>query len=144
MQCLEDLVFTPTIRDVFVKYMDGMMSVLSCLSALWNPPESDTASSMACATHDYLARSTRAEVQKALGRTDTSDLRESFRRALSFSIPPLTLYRNYRPGGYSNLIFGVPLADHEMNEDNVPKVMRMCMQEVERRGLNTDKIYSVS
>jgi hypothetical protein len=27
-QCLEELIFTPTIKDVLVKYMDGMMSVL--------------------------------------------------------------------------------------------------------------------
>jgi hypothetical protein len=33
--------------------------------------------------------STRTEVEKALAGTDTSDLRASFRRALSFSIPPL-------------------------------------------------------
>ena len=27
-QCLDGLVFTPTIKDVLTKYMDGMMSVL--------------------------------------------------------------------------------------------------------------------
>ncbi len=88
--------------------------------------------------------STRAEVEKALAGTDTSDLRASFRRALSFSIPPRTLYHNYRPDAYSELIFGVPLADLETDEDNVPKVMRMCIDEVEKRGLNAIKIYSVS
>jgi hypothetical protein len=71
----------------------------------------------------------KAEVENVLDGTDTSDLRASFRRALSFSIPPLTLYHNYRPGGYSNLIFGVPLVDHVMSEDNVPKVIRMCVNE---------------
>ena len=30
MQVLEELVFTPIIKDVLVKYMDGMMSVLLC------------------------------------------------------------------------------------------------------------------
>ena len=90
--------------------------------------------------------STRAEVEKALAGTDMSGLKGSFRRALSFSIPLLSLYRNYRPGAYSDsdLIFGVPLVDVETNEDNVPKVMRMCIEEVEKRGLNTHKIYSVS
>jgi hypothetical protein len=90
--------------------------------------------------------SARAEVEKALAGIDTSDLKASFRVALSSSIPLPTLYRNYRPGAYSNLIFGVPLVDLavETNEDNVPKLMRMCMEEVEKRGLNTDKIYSVS
>ena len=28
MQCLQELVFAPTIKDVLVEYMDGMMSVL--------------------------------------------------------------------------------------------------------------------
>ena len=94
--------------------------------------------------YDDLEKRTTAEVKKALAGADTSDLRASFRRALSFSIPPLTVYRNSRTGGYSNLTFCVPLVDHEMNEDNVPKVMRMCIEEVEMRGLNIDKIYLVS
>ncbi|KAI9439449.1 Rho GTPase activation protein, partial [Lactarius psammicola] len=88
--------------------------------------------------------STRAQVEKTLAETETSNLRASFRHALSFSIPPLTPYRNYRPGAYSDLIFGVPLVDLTTNEDNVPKVMRMCIEEVEKRGLNTKNIYSVS
>ncbi|KAI9456973.1 Rho GTPase activation protein, partial [Lactarius psammicola] len=87
----------------------------------------------------------RAEVENVLAGTDTSDLRASFRRDLSFSIPPLTLYRNYRPGAYSDpdLIFGVPLVELKTDQDNVPKVMRMCIEEVEKRGLNTNKIYSL-
>ena len=28
MQCLEELVFTTTVKDALVKYMDGMASVL--------------------------------------------------------------------------------------------------------------------
>ena len=83
--------------------------------------------------------STRAEAEKAFAGTDTSGLRVSFRRALFYSIPRPILYRNHRP-----LIFGVPMVDVETNEDNVPKLMRMCMEEVEKRGLNTNKIYSVS
>ena len=88
--------------------------------------------------------STREEVEKALGGTDMSDLRASFRRSLSFSIPPPTLYRNYHLGAYAELIFGVPPVDVSTNRDNVPKVMRMCIEEVDKRGLDTDKIYSVS
>jgi hypothetical protein len=93
--------------------------------------------------HDDLAKGTGTEVENALRGTDTSDLRVTFRQALSLSTPPLTLYCNYHPGGYSNLIFGVPLVHHEVNEENVPKVVRMCIDEVEKRGLNIDKIYSV-
>jgi hypothetical protein len=109
----------------------------------WNLRDFDTASSTACAGYDDLAKSTRAEAEKVLAGTDTSDLKASFRRALSFSIPPPTLYRNNRPGAYSESIFGVPLEDLETNRDNVPKVMRMCTEEIEKRGLNTTEIYSV-
>ena len=103
---------------------------------------------MACrkayAKNDDFAKRTRAEVENALGGTDASNLKVSFRQALSFSIPPLTLYRNCRPSGYSNSIFGVPLVDLGMDEEKVPKVIRMCIAEVEKRGLHIEKIYTVS
>jgi hypothetical protein len=111
---------------------------------LWNRPKFDTACSTACAKYDNLAMSTRTEVEKALAGTDTFDLRASFRRALSFSTPPLILYRDYRPGAYSELTFGVPLVDVETHEDHVPKVMRICIEEVETRGVDATEIYSVS
>jgi hypothetical protein len=114
------------------------------MHALLNLPESDMACRKACAKRDENAKSTGAEVENALRGRDTSDLKVSFRQALSFSIPPLTRYRYYRPGGYSNLILGVPLVDQVKNEDNVPKVMRMCIAEIENRGLNVDGIYPVS
>ncbi|KAH8989321.1 Rho GTPase activation protein [Lactarius hatsudake] len=93
-----------------------------------------------CKKHGSLALSTSAEVEKTLAGTDTSDLRASFDHALSLSIPPLTLYSNYHPNAYSNLIFGVPLVNLTANQDNV---IGMCIEEVEKRGLNTHKIYSV-
>ncbi|KAH9008318.1 hypothetical protein EDB85DRAFT_2299641 [Lactarius pseudohatsudake] len=73
-----------------------------------------------------------------LAGTDTSDLRASFRGALSFSIPPLTLYRDCRAGAYSDLIFGVPLVDLEIK---VPKVMRICVEEVEKRPEYSEYIF---
>jgi hypothetical protein len=111
---------------------------------LWSLPESDMACSTACAKHKDIAKSTEAEVENALCGTETSDLKLSLRRAISIYTPPLVLYRNYHPGGYSNLIFGDPLVDHGVTEDKVPKVMRMCIDEVEKRGLDIDDIYWVS
>ena len=108
--------------------------------------------SKASANYGNTANSTRVEVDKALTGRDTSesDLRASFRLALSFSIPPPTFYRNYCPVVHpemipeSGIIFGVPLVDVETNQDNVPKVMRICIEEVEKRGLHTKRIYSVN
>ncbi|KAI9456985.1 Rho GTPase activation protein [Lactarius psammicola] len=118
---LEEFVFTPTIKDVLVKYMEGMTTT--------------------SAKYNELAMSTRAESEMALAGTDTSDIRGSFRRALSLSIPLPALYRNYRPGVYSDLIFGVPLVDLETNQNNIPKVIRMCIEAVEQLDLNTKGIY---
>ena len=42
------------------------------------------------------------------------------------------------------MIFGVPLVDLGMNEEKVPKVMKMYIEEVEKRGLHIEKIYMVS
>ena len=111
-----------------------------------NLPEPDMACSKACTTNGVIAKRTGAEVESALSGTDTSNLKVFFRQALYFSTPPLILYRNCRPGAYSNLIFGVPLAFLGMNdsEEKVPNVMKMCIDEIEKRGLNVDKIYSVS
>jgi hypothetical protein len=119
---------------------------VSAVEHLWDRPEFDTACSTACAKYDNLAMSTRTEVEKALAGTDTSDLRAYFHRAHSFSIPPPALYRSFRPStlAYSDMTFGVPLVDVESHEDHVPKVMRMCMEEVEKRGLDIEGIYTVS
>jgi hypothetical protein len=85
----------------------------------------------------------KAGVENVLDGIDTSDLRASFRRALSYSNPPLTLC-NYRPSGYSNLTFGVPLVEQMTGEDKVSKVVKMCTEEVQKRGLNNPRIYKVS
>jgi hypothetical protein len=115
--------------------MDGIMSVpLTSPEIVEN---FDMLCRTASAKYDSSAIGTRVEVEKVLARRDTSEsvLRTSFRRALSFSIPPPTFYRNYCPGAHSDsgLIFGVPLVDLETDQDNVPKVMSICMEEVEKR-----------
>ncbi|KAN0140274.1 hypothetical protein V8E53_002170 [Lactarius tabidus] len=121
--CLEEIVFTPITKNVINRYMDGIIP--------------------ASAKYDNLVIKTRVEVENVLAKKDTSesDLRASFRRVLSSSIPPPTFYRSYCPSAHSDLIFGGPLVDLETNQDNVSKVMRFCMEEVEKRGLDTRGIY---
>lgn len=130
-----------------MKYADGMMSVLhiATLRSLTLTPFYPDSSS--CGKNTYLAINTRSEVEKALTGPDTRDLAASLRRALTFSSPPATFFRNFRVGGYSDPIFGVTLLDYASSrdrEEKMPKVMRVCTEEVEKRGLNANKIYSVS
>jgi hypothetical protein len=126
--------------------MDGIMSV--SLASPEIVENFDIACSTASAKYDKLAISTTVEVKKVLARKDTSesDLRASFGRVLSISIPPTPFYRNYCPSAHldSGLIFGVPLVDLETNQDNDSKVMGICIEEVEKRGLDTKNIYVVS
>jgi hypothetical protein len=143
-QCLEEIVFAQIVKTVIVRYMDSMMSVpLTVPDIVEN---FDMVHSTTSEKYDSLAISTREEVENVLARKDTSEsvLRASFCRALSFSIPPPTFYRNYCPGAHSDLIFGAPLVDLVTNQDNVSKVMRICIDEVEKRGLDTKSIYLVS
>ncbi|KAI9433320.1 hypothetical protein H4582DRAFT_1988472 [Lactarius indigo] len=124
-ESLERFVLATTIKDTLVKFVDGMISSLG--------------------KHTYLAITTQSEVEKALAGPNTQDLGASFRRALTFATPPVTFYRNFRVGGYSDAIFGVTLADYASSrdrEDIVPKIIRVCTEEIEQRGLNTNKIYS--
>ena len=122
--------------------MDGMVSVLLIIREIFS--EFDTVCSAARIKCSNLAMSARTGVENVFAGTDTSGLRASFGHALSLSIPPLTLYCNYRPEPYSDLIFGVPLPNPATSHESVPKVIRMCIEEVEKRGLDTRKIYSVS
>ncbi|KAI9456978.1 hypothetical protein BJY52DRAFT_1187583 [Lactarius psammicola] len=120
---LGELVFTTTVRDVLIKYMDGMMSVPSSRREIFD-------------NLTWLAE------QRA---QDSFDLKASFRLALSFSIPPLTLYRNNRPGAYSDLIFGLPLVDLATDQDGVPKNIFGDAEVLQlRRRFESEKSFSFS
>ncbi|KAH8984614.1 hypothetical protein EDB92DRAFT_2105910 [Lactarius akahatsu] len=80
----------------------------------YNEPE--TFCNTTSKTYHDLAMSAKPGVWRALNGSDGSDLTGSFRRAFSISVPPLTLYRNYRSSGYSNLVFGVPVVDPTVNQ----------------------------
>ncbi|KAI9433258.1 Rho GTPase activation protein [Lactarius indigo] len=123
-ECLTELAFyAGTVRTILSKYTGGLVA--------------------ACTNRGNLAMNTNAEVKEALFGPETSGLKASLDHALSLSIPPLTLYCNHRPNAHPTSVFGVPLVNLTIDQDNVPKVIRMCIEEVEKRGLNTHKIYSV-
>jgi len=88
----------------------------------------------------------RTAVDNISAETDTCILAASFRRSLALSIPPPTLYYNYHVGECQDLIFGVSLADYATArgiENDVPKVLRICIDEIDKRGLDAEGIYRV-
>jgi hypothetical protein len=98
-------------------------------------------------TQNHLATNARAVVEKVSSETDTSLLAASLRRSLAVSTPPPTLYYNYHVGECQDLLFGVTLVDYATargSENDVPKIIRICIDEVDRRGLDAEGIYRVS
>lgn len=69
-------------------------------------------------------------------------------RFLNGAAPKRVLYTNYYVGDCMDLIFGVGLVDYAtsrgLSDGEVPKIVRICINEVDRRGLNSEGIYRVS
>ncbi len=86
-------------------------------------------------------------MEKISAETDTSILAASLRSSLALSIPPRTLYYNYDVGECPDLVFGVSLVDYATareSQNNVPNILRLCIEEVDKRGLEAEGIYTVS
>ncbi len=146
-QSLERFVYegTETIKKVLVTYVDTMMSVL--LGRSLDLPRSNPSYSATFTTQNHLATHARSVVEKVSSETDTSLLATSLRRSLAVSIPPPTLYYNYHVGECQDLIFGVTLVDYATargSENDVPKILKICIEEVDKRGSDAEGIYRVS
>ncbi|KAI9445530.1 hypothetical protein H4582DRAFT_2109166 [Lactarius indigo] len=118
---------TETVKRALVTYVDTMIATYT--------------------TQNHLATHARSVVEKVSSETDTSLLSSSLRRSLAVSIPPPTLYYNYHVGECQDLIFGVTLVDYATargSENDVPKIVKICIEEVDKRGLDAEGIYRVS
>jgi RhoGAP domain len=147
VQSLERFVFdgTEIIKKVLVSYADTLMSVRPRWSLKFQV--SNAAHSATYTTQNYLATHARSAVDNVSAETDTSILAASLRRSLALSIPSPTLYYNYQVGECQDLIFGVTLADYATargSENDVPKILRICIDEIDKRGLDAEGIYRVS
>jgi hypothetical protein len=146
-QSLERFIYegTETVKKVLVTYVDTLMSVFPRRSL--DLPKSNPACSATFATQNHLATNARSVVEKVSSETDTSLLAASLRRSLAVSTPPPTLYYNYHVGECQDLLFGVTLVDYATargSENDVPKIIKICIEEVDRRGLDAEGIYRVS
>ncbi|KAH9060786.1 hypothetical protein EDB87DRAFT_1808472 [Lactarius vividus] len=118
---------TETVKKVLVTYVDTMIATYT--------------------TQNHLATHARSVVEKVSSETDTSLLSSSLRHSLAVSIPPPTLYYNYHVGECQDLIFGVTLVDYATargSENDVPKIVKICIEEVDKRGSDAEGIYRVS
>ncbi|KAH9027952.1 hypothetical protein EDB85DRAFT_78971 [Lactarius pseudohatsudake] len=118
---------TETVKKVLVKYADTTVTL--------------------CTMHNDLAADARSAVENISAETDTSILAASLRSSLALSIPPRTLYHNYDVGECPDLVFGLSLADYATargSQNNVPTILRLCIEEVEKRGLEAEGIYTAA
>ncbi|KAI0047664.1 RhoGAP-domain-containing protein [Auriscalpium vulgare] len=99
-----------------------------------------------CQTQTHIASYAQDPVRQVDPRKDMEIMSGSVRRSLALAIPKPVLYYNYQVGECRDLIFGVSMVDYATARglEDAPKIIRLCIQEVDKRGLTTEGIYRVS
>ncbi|KAJ7225904.1 hypothetical protein GGX14DRAFT_422836 [Mycena pura] len=117
-----------TVKQVLEKYADNM-----------------TATST---TQTQLSAHARSIVDKISPEADISKLVAYIPRSLASAIPDRILYQNGYVGDCQDLIFGFSLVDyataHNLPEGEAPKIVQICVREIDKRGLESEGIYRVS
>lgn len=79
---------------------------------------------------------------------DSQRLKQATATQMEASIPKPILYHNFHMGESKHLIMGISLVDYAsargLKDNAVPRVVELCIREVEARGLNAEGIYRVS
>lgn len=79
---------------------------------------------------------------------DTSKLGPQFSRSLALATPEQVYYQHGAIGTCKDLIFGFNLQDYatdkNLHDGQIPRVVRICIREVDKRGLEAEGIYRVS
>ncbi|KAJ7356969.1 hypothetical protein DFH08DRAFT_469880 [Mycena albidolilacea] len=99
-------------------------------------------------TQAQLSTHARSVVDKISPQVDVSKLQAYIPRSLASAIPDRVLYENGHVGECNDLIFGFSLLDyamaHNLQEGEAPKIVRICIKEIDERGLEAEGIYRVS
>lgn len=99
-------------------------------------------------TETHLSAHIRPIVDRISPSKDVQVLTQAIPRSLAAVIPKPVLYWNYSVGECSDLIFGVSLVDYAtsraLQDGDIPKIVKICIKEVDARGLESEGIYRVS
>jgi hypothetical protein len=119
-------------------YFDGITCVRS----------SEFVGSATTTTQTQLSSHGRSVVDKISPEKDVSLVTTFIPRSLASAIAKPILYHNYNVGECNDLIFGFSLVDYAtaqgLGECDIPKILRICVEEVDQRGLDAEGIYRVS
>lgn len=78
---------------------------------------------------------------------DTVIISNSIPKLLASATPKPMYYQNYHVGECKDLIFGVSLVDYAttkgLGEGEIPKIVKICVEEIDERGLEAEGIYRV-
>lgn len=117
-----------TIKKALGKYADNLAAMFS--------------------TSQQLAGHGAQQVAKVSTELDMRGVNAYIAQSLASSIPAPILYHNFHVGECKDLIFGFSLQDYatarDLPEGEIPKIVRICIDEVDKRGLEAEGIYRVS
>ena len=87
------------------------------------------------------------QVEKVSTARDMKGVNGYIAKSLAASIPTPVPYHNFYVGECKDLIFGFSLQDYatarDLPEGEIPKIVKICIEEVDRRGLEAEGIYRV-
>jgi len=90
----------------------------------------------------------RKNVDKIFPDKDVARLVAYTPRSLASAIPDPILYEHGLVGSCNDLIFGFSLGDYAtakcLREGEIPKIVRICIEEIDKRGLEIEGIYRVA
>lgn len=79
---------------------------------------------------------------------DMANVSAYISHALSAAVPKPTPYYNFFVGECKDLIFGFSLLDYatarNLPDGEIPKIVRLCIDEIDKRGLELEGLYRVS
>lgn len=86
-------------------------------------------------------------IKAILPSNDALHIIAPIRKKVSQALPKPVLYHNYIVGPCNDLIFGVALVDYAttygLQDGAVPRIIELCTNEIESRGLDFEGIYRV-
>lgn len=98
-------------------------------------------------TQTQLSKHAREAVEKISSKADGERLAAHASRSLACAIPDPILYEHGQVGSCNDLIFGLSLGDYatakNLGEGEIPKIVRICIAEIDKRGLDSEGIYRV-
>lgn len=99
------------------------------------------------ATNQQLSTVLQETVGNISPARDIARLRPLAAKGLAAAKPKRIMYYNYHVGECRDMLFGVGLVDYAssrgLKDGELPKIVGLCIKEVEERGLKNEGIYRV-